>query len=154
MNKTNIVLILVLFSQFVCADWVQVTGKAPYKEGLYEQAREKAREDALQQAIMQIGSHVKSEQRVVNGILKHDQITVSSQARVNKSLVLDEYIWKGVLHLSMNVDVDEVLKGFIENQKNVASQLVGGKNVIQYECILEQTCLRFDDKVIKILYSL
>lgn len=108
MNKASVVLILVLFSQCVCADWVQVTGKASYQEGLYEQAREKAREDALQQAMMQIASHVKSEQRLVNGILKHDQISVSSQARVNKSLVLDEYIWKGVLHLSMKVDVDEV----------------------------------------------
>jgi len=108
MKKISVVLVLVFFSQLGCADWIQVTGKAPYKEGLYEQAREKAREDALQQAVMQVGSHVQSEQRVVNGILKHDQINVTSQARVNKSLVLDEYIWKGVLHLSMNVDVDEV----------------------------------------------
>jgi len=108
MKKANVVLVLVLFSQLVCADWVQVTGKAPYKDGGYEQAREKAREDALLQAIMQVGSHVKSEQGVVNGILKHDQISVSSRGRVRKSLVLDEYIWKGVLHLSMNVDVDEV----------------------------------------------
>ena len=108
MKKASVVLVLVLFSQLVCADWVQVTGKAPYKEGWYEQAREKAREDALQQAIMQNGSHVKSEQRVVNGVLKHDQISVSSQGRVKKSLVLDEYIWKGILHLSMNVDVDNV----------------------------------------------
>jgi hypothetical protein len=108
MKKTYVVLVLVLFSQCVCAEWVQVVGKASYQKGNYEQAREKAREDALQQAIMQIGSHVKSEQKVVNGILKYDQISVSSQARVNKSLVLDEYIWKGVLHLSMNVDVDEI----------------------------------------------
>ncbi|MFT7372960.1 MAG: hypothetical protein ACI9T9_001654 [Oleiphilaceae bacterium] len=107
-KNAYVLLVLVLFSQLVCADWIQVTGKAPYKKGGYEQARENAREDALQQAIMQMGSHVKSEQKVVNGILKHDQISVSSQARVNKSLILDEYIWKGVLFLSMNVDVDEI----------------------------------------------
>jgi hypothetical protein len=108
MKKSSVVLILLMFSPFVSAEWVQVIGKASYVEGNYEQARGKAREDALRQAIMQIGSHVKSEQRVVNGILKFDQVSVSSQARVKKSLVLDEYIYKGVLHLSMNVDVDDV----------------------------------------------
>ena len=108
MKKVNIVLILLVCSQLVNAEWVQVIGKAPYSEGSYEQARGKAKENALQQAIMQIGSHVKSEQRVVNGILKYDNVSVSSQARVNKAVVLDEYIYKGVLHLSMNVDVDDI----------------------------------------------
>ncbi|MFT6122900.1 MAG: hypothetical protein ACJAWS_000414 [Oleiphilaceae bacterium] len=108
MKKTYIVLVLVLFSQYACAEWIQVIGKASYKKGAYEQARERARDDALQQAIMQVGSHVKSEQKVVNGILKHDKISVTSQARVNKSVILDEYVLKGVLHLSMNVDVDEI----------------------------------------------
>jgi len=108
MKQLILVLLFFLFAQLSFADWVQVTGRAPFKKGLYEQAREHAREDALQQAVMQLGSQIKSEQRVVNGILKHDQISVSSQARVNKSLVVDEYIWKGVLHLSMNVDVEDV----------------------------------------------
>jgi len=107
-KKFGLALLLILFSQLSFSDWVQVTGRAPFKKGLYEQAREHARKDALQQAVMQFGSQVKSEQRVVNGILKHDQISVSSQARVNKSIVVDEYIWKGVLHLSMNIDVEDV----------------------------------------------
>ena len=108
MIKTNALLTLIFFSQLVCADWVQVTGQAPYKKMGYELAREKAREDALQQAALQVGGHVKSEQKVVNGVLKHDQVSVSSQARVNRSVILDEYTKKGVLYLSMNVDVDEI----------------------------------------------
>lgn len=108
MKNAYVVLVLMLFSQGLSAEWVQVIGKAPYKKGGYELAREHAREDAFQQAIMQTGVHVKSEQKVVNGILKHDQVSLSGQARVNKSIVLDEYIWKGVLYLSMNVDVEEI----------------------------------------------
>lgn len=95
-------------STFVLADWVQVTGRAPVASGLYEQARQHAREDALQQAVMTLGTQVNSKQRMENGVLTHDQVSLSSQARVNRSVVQDEYVWKGMLHLLMNVEVDTV----------------------------------------------
>jgi len=90
------------------AEWVQVTGRAPVETGLYEQARQHAREDAMQQAIMTFGTKVSSKQRMENGVLTQDQVSLSSQARVNRSVVQDEYIWKGMLHLLMNVEVDAV----------------------------------------------
>jgi len=101
-------LLLISAPRLLWADWVRVTGSAPLKDGRYEVARKYAREDALQQAIMQFGTKVKSHQKVENGILKQDQVSISSEARVNKSMVEEEYVWKDVLYLSLNVDVEAV----------------------------------------------
>jgi len=101
-------LLCLCFPAFVWAEWVQVKGSAPISGGRYELAREQAREDAFQQAVMQFGMHVKSRQRVENGVLKQDDVSLSSEARVNKSTVEDEYVRQGILYLKMSVDVESV----------------------------------------------
>ena len=101
-------LMTLLLPTLVAAEWVQVTGRAPVATGLYDQARQLARDDALQQAVMSFGAQVKSQQRMENGVITHDQLSVSSQARVNRSVVQDEYVYKGILNLTMNVDVELV----------------------------------------------
>ena len=88
------------------AEWVQVTGTSTVADGLYEQARVAAKDDALRRAVLQFGAQVNSQQRMENGVLKQDSVRLSSQARVNRSKVLDEYVSQGLLHLMMNVDVD------------------------------------------------
>lgn len=112
LKRVSLILIISLFSSafpsLLLADWVQVTGRAPVASGLYDQARQHAREDALQQAVMTFGAQVKSSQHMENGLLTNDQINVSSQARVNRAVVQDEYILKGMLNLLMNVEVDAV----------------------------------------------
>ncbi len=88
------------------AEWVQVIGKATIQEGMYDQARLAARDDALQKAVLEFGTHVSSRQKMENGVIKLDQLEVSSRARVNRSRIQSEYIYDGVLHLHMNVDVE------------------------------------------------
>jgi len=107
-NTFGLLFILSFVSQSSWAQWIQVTGKASLANGRYEVARQQAKEDALQKAVLQFGVHVKSHQRMENGILKEDKVSLSSEARVNKASVDDEFVSKGVLNLIMNVDVVEV----------------------------------------------
>jgi hypothetical protein len=90
----------------VQADWIQVTGSAALQDGLYEQARQQAYEDALQQAVLQFGTEVRSRQKMRNGSLVEDQLTLSSQATVSQSQLLDEYISQGRLYLKLNVELE------------------------------------------------
>ena len=101
-------MLCLFYPAFVWAEWVQVKGSAPIVGGRYELAREQAREDAFQQAVMQFGMHVKSRQRVENGVLMQDEVSLSSEARVNKSTVDGEYVKRGILYLKMSVDVESV----------------------------------------------
>lgn len=90
------------------ADWVQVTGSSVVSEGLYDQARIDARDDALRQAVMQFGAQVSSRQHMEQGVLKRDSVTLSSQARVKRAKVVDEYMAQERLHLVLNVEIDQV----------------------------------------------
>jgi len=106
--KLSFLLLLLCLPQLVWSEWIKVTGRAPVKNIRYEVARESARDDAFQQAVMQFGTQVKSRQRIENGVLKQDELILSSTARVNKSVIEEEYVWEGMLHLSMNVDVEAI----------------------------------------------
>ncbi len=97
-----------LLSTFAQADWIQVTGSAPLDAGSYESVRLQARESALQQAVMQYGTEVRSHQRMENGVLRHDEVSMHSQARVARAFVQDEYRERGQLHLVMSVEVEPV----------------------------------------------
>lgn len=97
---------LFLVAMGASADWVQVTGKAPYMESNYSYSRELAREDAYQQAVMQHNARISSEQRMENGVITTDRIEISSDARVIRSQIKNEYIWKGTLNLVMDVELE------------------------------------------------
>ncbi|MDX1451146.1 MAG: flagellar assembly protein T N-terminal domain-containing protein [Oleiphilaceae bacterium] len=97
-----------LLTTLVQADWIQVEGSASLNDLPYELARERAREAALQEAVMQYGTEVRSRQRMENGVLKHDQVEIHSQARVSRAVVQEEYHRDGKVHLVMNVEVEAV----------------------------------------------
>lgn len=97
-----------LSSPFLYADWVQVTGKAPYSDVNYDYARSQARDDAYKQAIMLAGTRVTSEQRLENGVMVKDNIELSSQARVKRAQIQNEYVWKNTLHLVMDVEIESI----------------------------------------------
>jgi hypothetical protein len=101
-------LVLSVFSVYLHADWVQVTGKAVYDEDRYDYVRQQAREDALQQAVMSLGGRVESIQRVENGLISQDSFSLSNDASVNEAVLEDEYIEGGILNLVMSVDVEAV----------------------------------------------
>jgi len=102
------VLFASLFSTAASAEWIQVTGQADFDGQRYDLARDRARKDAIKQALIQAGARVKSDQSVKNGMLNKDYFSVSSEARIRKSVLEDEYVKKGILSLVMNFDVEKI----------------------------------------------
>ena len=98
----------VSFSSKALAEWVSVTGSSKIVEKNYVKAREMARNDAFQQAIEYFGAKVSSQQRVENGVLKNDYLAISSDARIRKSVVEDQYERQGKLYLKMRIDVEDI----------------------------------------------
>ena len=90
------------------AEWVQATGTASVVNGQYELARKNAREDALQQAAMHVGAVIEGRQEVSNGTLVRDDINVTTHARANKVVVIDEKVSDGLLTLVINADMVKV----------------------------------------------
>lgn len=104
---------LICFSIFcsasiVQAEWVQVTGKSKIQGNRYDMARDRARKDAMEQALYQSGTYIKSQQTLENGVLKKDEVSVLSEARIRKSVLEDEFISKGILNLVMSFDIEEI----------------------------------------------
>lgn len=109
----NLTLLLLLLSCSILplsvkAEWVQVTGQADFDGTRYDLARDRARKDAIKQALFQAGVSVTSNQTMNNGKISKDYFSVSSEARIRKSVLQDEFVKKGVLNLVMNFDVEEV----------------------------------------------
>jgi hypothetical protein len=99
---------LFLISIHASAEWIQVTGQADVKGKRYDVARERARQDAVRQALFQAGVRVKSDQTVSNGKISKDYFSVSSEARIRKSVLQNEFVNQGRLNLVMNFDVEKV----------------------------------------------
>lgn len=97
-----------LLSVPVHAEWVQVTGSAHVKQGLYEQARLQAREDALQKAVMRFGANIHSQQEMQYGELTKDELSIEGHARVRRSEIQEEYLANGNLHVVLNVLMDQI----------------------------------------------
>ena len=114
---------LYLLSGSAHAEWIQVTGVAALKDGLYDQARASAHSDALRKAAMQFGTQIHSEQIMRNGQLVEDKVRLDSQAKIRRSEVQEEYVSEGSLYLVMNVDLERV-------QSCPGSQAAGYKKAV------------------------
>ncbi|UZE95455.1 flagellar assembly protein FlgT [Alkalimarinus alittae] len=99
---------LLCLSSATQAEWVQVTGRANIVDGQYELARKQAREDALQQAAIRLGARIEGRQEMSNGALTKDDVTVTTQAKANSVVVVDESVDDGVLSMVVNADMVKV----------------------------------------------
>jgi hypothetical protein len=98
-------IIILSFSPYSHAEWVQATGKASVVNGQYDLARKQAREDALRQAAIQIGAVIEGHQEVSNGRLTRDEVSVTTLAKANKVVVIDETVDDGLLSLVIKADM-------------------------------------------------
>jgi len=98
-------IVLLAFSSVSNAEWVQATGKASVVNGQYDLARKQARDDALQQAAIQIGAVIEGHQEVRNGRLTRDDVSVTTFAKANKVVVIDEKVDDGLLSLVIKADM-------------------------------------------------
>lgn len=74
----------------VAAAWYESTGQAFIERGDLNAARRAAIEDALQRASLVAGARLQSEQQVIQGIMQHSQITLSSAAELKQVQLLSE----------------------------------------------------------------
>lgn len=81
---------LSLYSASAAANWYEATGQAPIERGDINAARQAAIADALQRASLFAGAKVQSEQQVIQGILQHHQVTLSSTAELKQVQLLSE----------------------------------------------------------------
>lgn len=95
-NKRTLVSSLVfslaalLPSQALYANWYEATGQATIERGDLNSARRAAIEDALQRATLFAGAKLESHQQVIQGILQHHQVTLSSSAELKQVQLLSE----------------------------------------------------------------
>lgn len=82
--------LMLCWTQQVNAGWYEATGQAPIEKGNLNAARHAAIEDALQRASLFAGARLQSEQQVIQGILQHSQITLSSAAELKQVQLLSE----------------------------------------------------------------
>lgn len=93
--KNTIVLTLLgasalLSSSALYANWYEATGQATIERGDLHSARQAAIEDALQRATLFAGAKLESRQQIIQGILQHHQITLSSSAELKQVQLLSE----------------------------------------------------------------
>lgn len=77
-------------SQTLYANWYEATGQATIERGDLDSARRAAIEDALQRATLFAGAKLESHQQVIQGILQHHQVTLSSSAELKQVQLLSE----------------------------------------------------------------
>lgn len=77
-------------SQAIYANWYEATGQAAIERGDLNSARRAAIEDALQRATLFAGAKLESHQQVIQGILQHHQVTLSSSAELKQVQLLSE----------------------------------------------------------------
>lgn len=77
-------------SQALYANWYEATGQATIERGDLNSARRAAIEDALQRATLFAGAKLESHQQVIQGILQHHQVTLSSAAELKQVQLLSE----------------------------------------------------------------
>lgn len=72
------------------ANWYEATGQATIEQGDINRARKAAIEDALQRATLFAGARLESQQQVVQGVLQHHQVTLSSAGELREVQLLSE----------------------------------------------------------------
>ncbi|WP_394221900.1 flagellar assembly protein T N-terminal domain-containing protein [Alteromonas gracilis] len=88
-----LVAVVCLFAFFVGqanAVWYEATGQAAVLNGDKEQAKREATQEALKQAMLFAGASVHSVAKLTNGLLKNEELTISSTGEVEQLELVSE----------------------------------------------------------------
>lgn len=94
-----------LFSPLLHANWYEATGQAAIERGDLNSARKAAIEDALQRASLFAGARLQSQQQVIQGIMQHSQITLSSAAELKEVQLLSEVQSKNQVTITLKAHI-------------------------------------------------
>ncbi|MEP4889976.1 MAG: flagellar assembly protein T N-terminal domain-containing protein [Aliiglaciecola sp.] len=99
------VLSSVLFSGLSSAAWFESSGQAAIRNGNIELARQNATQDAIKQVLLFAGASVHSVQKMANGVLQNDDLTIRASGEVNSIELIDEVLKDGYLTVSLRADI-------------------------------------------------
>lgn len=87
------------------AAWYEAKGQAVIVNGNKEKARRDATEEALKQALLFAGASINSVQQLTNGLLKSEEVTISSTGEVNHLELTDEVWHRDYVTVSVRADI-------------------------------------------------
>ncbi|MBU2877958.1 flagellar assembly protein T N-terminal domain-containing protein [Aliiglaciecola lipolytica] len=94
-----------LFSAQSLAAWFESSGQAAIRNGNIELARQNATQEAIKQVLLFAGASVHSVQKMANGVLQNDDLTIRASGEVNSIELIDEVFRDGYLTVSLRADI-------------------------------------------------
>lgn len=94
-----------LFTQKTHAAWFESSGQAAIRNGNIELARQNATQEAIKQVLLFAGASVQSVQKMANGVLQNDDLTIRASGEVNSIELIDEVQQNGYLTVSLRADI-------------------------------------------------
>ncbi|MDO6691778.1 flagellar assembly protein T N-terminal domain-containing protein [Aliiglaciecola sp. 3_MG-2023] len=94
-----------LFSALSSAAWFESSGQAAIRNGNIELARQNATQEAIKQVLLFAGASVHSVQKMANGVLQNDDLTIRASGEVNSIELIDEISKDGYLTVSIRADI-------------------------------------------------
>lgn len=111
-----IVVILVMLSFTVDAQWYEATGQARIRHGDVASAKNRAIQDAIKQAMLFSGASISSLQEVSQGIVVDDRLRIQSTGSVNQVEIVDERRGGNYISITIRADI------FAQDQECYASE--------------------------------
>ncbi|WP_445427768.1 flagellar assembly protein T N-terminal domain-containing protein [Alishewanella sp. HL-SH05] len=105
-------------SSSLFANWYEATGQASIERGDLDSARRAAIEDALQRATLFAGAKLESHQQVVQGILQHHSVTLSTSAELRQVQLLSETQSQQQVFITLKAHILPMAKSCAANFRN------------------------------------
>ncbi|MCC5450521.1 flagellar assembly protein FlgT [Rheinheimera sp. UJ51] len=105
-------------SSSLYANWYEATGQASIERGDLDSARRAAIEDALQRATLFAGAKLESQQQVVQGILQHHSVTLSTSAELRQVQLLSETHSQQQVFITLKAHILPMAKSCAANFRN------------------------------------
>lgn len=99
------VLILLFLPFFAIGQWYEATGQAKIRHGDIKSAKNRAVQDALKQAMLFSGANVTSIQKLSQGLLVDDSISINSIGAVNNIEIVEEQQKGAFVSITIRADI-------------------------------------------------
>jgi hypothetical protein len=106
MNRFALLLLLI-FSNLVQAQWFESSATAHAINGNWEDARERALKKAVKNALLFSGGSISSLQQVNNGVLVENKLMLNSKGEIKALTIVDENKSGDTLNITIKVDIQQ-----------------------------------------------
>jgi hypothetical protein len=108
LGKRLLLLVMLLVSSTVSANWLEITGKAIIQHDNIEVAREQAIKRAVNDAAFKAGFKIISQQSVLNGLMQEQHTQIEYAGEVHRVEVISEDRVDNEYHVQLRVELGQV----------------------------------------------